>query len=58
MLFLYLTMGYILSICFWTKPLIKNVTIEFRKKESLLSEDSGIVACGSESNGKEQYHWG
>ncbi len=33
MLFLYLTLGYILSIGFWAKPLIKNVTIEFRKKE-------------------------
>lgn len=33
MLFLYLTMGYILSIGFWAKPLIKNVTIQSRKKE-------------------------
>ncbi|MFQ5788204.1 MAG: MFS transporter, partial [Thermodesulfobacteriota bacterium] len=34
MLFLYLTMGFILSIGFWAKPLIKNVTIEFGKKEA------------------------
>lgn len=33
MLFLYLSMGYILSIGFWAKPLIKNVTIQLRKKE-------------------------
>jgi fucose permease len=33
MLFLYLTMGYILSIGFWAKPLIKNVTIQSRKTE-------------------------
>ncbi len=31
MLFLYLTMLYILSIGFWAKPLIKNVTIKSRK---------------------------
>jgi fucose permease len=35
MLFLYLTMGYILSIGFWAKPLIKNVTIALRKKEAV-----------------------
>jgi fucose permease len=35
MLFLYVTMGYILSVGFWAKPLIKNVTIEFRKKEAV-----------------------
>lgn len=35
MLFLYLTMGYILSIGFWAKPLIKNVTIQLRKKEAV-----------------------
>ena len=34
MLFLYVTMAYILSIGFWAKPLIQNVTIEFGKKES------------------------
>ena len=32
MLFLYLTMGYILSVGFWAKPIIKNKTI-FDKKE-------------------------
>ncbi len=32
MFFLYLTMGYILSIGFWAKPIIKNKTI-FDKKE-------------------------
>ncbi|MEE8135304.1 MAG: hypothetical protein V3T56_09615, partial [Gemmatimonadales bacterium] len=35
MLFLYLAMGYILSIGFWAKPLIKNVTIALRKKEAV-----------------------
>jgi fucose permease len=39
MLFLYLTMGYILSIGFWAKPLIKNVTIQMRKKEAVWSVD-------------------
>jgi fucose permease len=34
MLFLYLTMGYILSIGLWAKPLIKNVTIDFGKKDA------------------------
>ena len=35
MLFLYLTMGYILSVGFWAKPIITNKTIKlFRKKES------------------------
>ena len=34
MLFLFLPMLYILSIGFWAKPLIKNVTVEFGKKES------------------------
>lgn len=33
MLFLYLTMGYILSIGIWSKPLIRNVTIEFGKRK-------------------------
>jgi len=34
MLFLYLTMGYILSIGFWAKPIINNKTIKlFSKKE-------------------------
>ena len=35
MLFLYLAMGYILSIGFWAKPLVKNVTIQLRKKEAV-----------------------
>jgi fucose permease len=35
MFFLYLTMGYILSIGFWSKPIITNKTIKlFDKKES------------------------
>lgn len=36
MLFLFLPMAYILSIGFWAKPLIKNVTVEFGKKEAAL----------------------
>ncbi|MCH8836667.1 MAG: MFS transporter [Candidatus Marinimicrobia bacterium] len=32
MLFLYITLAYILSIGIWAQPLIKNVTIEFGKK--------------------------
>ena len=35
MLFLYLTMGYIVSIGFWAKPLIRNVTIQSRKKDQV-----------------------
>ena len=34
MLFLYLNMAYILGIGFWARPLIKNVTIQSRKKEA------------------------
>ncbi len=34
MLFLYLTMGYILSIGLWAKPLIQNVTIQLRKQQA------------------------
>jgi fucose permease len=34
MLFLYLDMGYILSIGLWARPLIKNVTIRLRKQEA------------------------
>jgi fucose permease len=34
MLFLYLNLVYILSIGFWAKPLIRNVTIAFGKKEA------------------------
>lgn len=32
MMFLYLTLGYILSIGFWSKPLITNVTFRDKKK--------------------------
>lgn len=35
MLFLYLAMGYILSIGFWARPLVTNVTIDFGKKEAV-----------------------
>jgi fucose permease len=38
MMFLYLTLGYILSIGFWSKPLITNVTFRDRKKN--LSADA------------------
>jgi MFS transporter, FHS family, L-fucose permease len=34
MLFLYLTLGYILSIGFWARPLIGNATISLKKKEA------------------------
>jgi fucose permease len=34
MLFLYVTMAYVLSIGIWANPLIRNVTIKFRKKDS------------------------
>jgi FHS family L-fucose permease-like MFS transporter len=34
MIFLYLTLAYILSIGFWANPLITNETISFRKKEA------------------------
>ena len=33
MLFIYITMGYILSIGFWARPLITNKTIDLFKKE-------------------------
>jgi fucose permease len=33
MLFLYLALAYILSIGFWARPLIKNVTIKLRKQD-------------------------
>jgi fucose permease len=33
MLFLYLPMVYILGIGFWARPLIRNVTIQSRKKD-------------------------
>jgi len=35
MMFLYVTIGYILSVGFWAKPLINNETIK-SKKEALL----------------------
>jgi len=38
MCFIYITMGYMLSIGFWAKPLIKNKTI-FDKKETALSNE-------------------
>jgi fucose permease len=34
MLFLYLTLGYILGIGFWARPLINNATISFKGKEA------------------------
>jgi fucose permease len=34
MIFLYVTLGYILSIGFWSKPLITNVTISLRRKKA------------------------
>lgn len=34
MLFLYVTMGYILSIGFWAKPLINNATVILKKNKS------------------------
>lgn len=34
MIFLYATLGYILSIGFWSKPLISNVTFRLRKKRA------------------------
>ncbi|UCE42941.1 MAG: MFS transporter, partial [Candidatus Aminicenantes bacterium] len=34
MMFLYLTLGYILSIGFWSKPLITNVTFRDKKKKT------------------------
>jgi len=33
MMFLYLTLGYILSIGFWAKPLITNVTFSMKKED-------------------------
>ena len=32
MLFLYVTLGYILSIGFWARPLVNNATISLKKK--------------------------
>jgi fucose permease len=34
MMFLYLTLAYILSIRFWARPLITNATISLRKKKA------------------------
>ena len=34
MIFLYVTLGYILSIGFWSKPLITNITIRLKKKRA------------------------
>ncbi|MDF1551134.1 MAG: MFS transporter [Bacteroidales bacterium] len=33
MMFLFITLGYILSVGFWAKPLVNNKTINLRKKE-------------------------
>jgi MFS transporter, FHS family, L-fucose permease len=35
MLFIYVTMGYILSIGFWARPIVVNKTISRKKKEML-----------------------
>jgi len=35
MLVLYLTLGYILSIGFWARPLINNETIKMRRKNKM-----------------------
>jgi FHS family L-fucose permease-like MFS transporter len=37
MLFIYVTMGYILSVGFWARPFIKNKTIDIFKKEKNIS---------------------
>jgi fucose permease len=34
MLFLYLTLGYVLSIGFWARPLIANATISLKRKQA------------------------
>ena len=34
MMFLYITLGFILSIGFWAKPIINNSTISLKKKEA------------------------
>ena len=38
MLFLYITMGYILTIGFWAKPIITNKTINLLKKRNGMSQ--------------------
>ena len=40
MLFLYITMGFILSIGFWAKPIITNKTIQMSRKETAESEEA------------------
>jgi fucose permease len=35
MFFLFITLGYILSVGFWAKPLIKNKTIQMQKAEAV-----------------------
>jgi len=35
MFFLYITLGYILSVGFWAKPIIKNKTIQMKKAETV-----------------------
>jgi len=35
MLFLYITLGYILTVGFWAKPIIKNKTIQDSRKEKI-----------------------
>jgi MFS transporter, FHS family, L-fucose permease len=37
MMFIYLTMAYILSVGFWARPIIKNKTIQLFKKEKHIS---------------------
>jgi MFS transporter, FHS family, L-fucose permease len=37
MMFIYITMGYILSVGFWARPIIKNKTIQLFKKEKHIS---------------------
>ncbi len=48
MLFLYVTMGFILSIGFWAKPIITNKTIQMSRKEAAagdadMSEQTGVA---------------
>lgn len=38
MMFIFLTLGYLLSISFWAKPLIENKTIRFGKKDGAAAE--------------------
>jgi FHS family L-fucose permease-like MFS transporter len=33
-MFLFITLGYILSIGFWARPLISNATVSLRKKKT------------------------